>query len=149
MLVKSAWPIAAAALNNGAEVKPLLIVGCDPYVERYLTQQGDTRTITENFDVRIVSSYNKNMRGKIYLGLGDSRAYNSNVPCATHNGNMGWKPEITVSTPMTQNGAQSFRISVSPSFRHVQNVPALGYIVVKNIDKVIARNVAVATNEVP
>lgn len=148
LLVETAWPVAAAALNNGTAVKPLLIVGTDPYIERYLTQQGDNRTITEHFDVRIVSSWNKDVRGKVFLALGDSRAYNSNVVSPLHNGNMGWKPEITVATPITQGGAHSHRISVSPVFRHVDNVPALGVITVTNIDKVIGKSVAVPTHEI-
>lgn len=148
MVTESGFSVAQEAMNGGVPSRPLLIIGTDPTIHRYLTQQGDLRTIGDNFDCRIESTININVRGKIYLALGEATAYNSNVPAPLHNGNMAWKPEVTVSMPMVTNGAQSHQLTVNPSFRHVQNLPVMGYLTVANIEQVIGKNVAVRTHEV-
>lgn len=131
---------------DGAAPKPLVIVGTDPVIARYLTLTGDLRTLGDRFDVKVVETLDSRVTGQIFIGFGTEQSFNSGVASPLHNGNMAWKPELTVSLPITRNGAISHELTVYPSFRHVQNLPVLGHITVTNIENVIASKVTVNTS---
>lgn len=147
LYVASGYKAAADALYDGSAPKPMLIVGVDQILERYLTINGDTRLVGENMDYKLVSTQDSRMHGKIFFSFGMESTYNSGVPNPLHFGAMPWKPELALNMPMVRNGAQSFELTVQPSFRHVNNLPILGVITVKNIEKVIASKVDIYTKE--
>lgn len=139
----SAYKAAADAIFDGASPKPLVIIGTDPILYRYLTISGDTRLLGDAFDFKIVQTLDARMRGKMIMSFGMESAYNSGVPNPLHFGAMAWKPEMTLMMPITRNGAISFELTVSPSYRHIVNLPIMGYITVTGIQEVIAGKVAV------
>lgn len=143
LYVSSAYKPAADAINGGASVKPVILVGCDPYIARYLTLSGDTRTLTEQFDLKIVSTWDQRVRGTMFITIADPAALNSGVPSPLHFGAMAWKPELTVMMPITRNGATSFELTVQPSFRHIENLPVLGVVSVSGIKEAIASKISV------
>jgi hypothetical protein len=145
---KSAYKAAMAAMNGGVEGKPLLLIGADPIIARYLTLMGDTRLAGEGFDVRIVSTLDPRLAGKIFLTLGTEQAYGSGAPHPLHYGAMAWSPEVPLMMPMTRNGAISYELTVSPRFRHITNLPILGEITVSNLTAAMSTKIAVDTNQV-
>ena len=149
LYVSSGYKAAADALYDGAAPKPLLIIGTDPILARYLTLNGDLRLVGETIDYKIVSTLDSRMAGKIVISFGMESSYNSGVPNPLHFGNMAWKPELTLMMPMVRNGSNVMELTVQPSFRHVTNLPIMGAITVTNIDKVIAAKVAIYTDEQP
>ncbi|WP_144106758.1 hypothetical protein [Paraburkholderia sp. BCC1886] len=143
LYVQSGYKAGADALAGGVAPVPTVIIGTDPYIARYLMVTGDLRTLGGQFDVKIVSTLNKRMSGKIVLSFGDFSAERAGVPNPLHFGNMAWKPEMTVVLPMIRNGAQSKELTVQPSYLHVTNLPVLGVINVTGISNIAYNKVPV------
>jgi hypothetical protein len=141
MYTGSAYKAAADAIFDGAAPKPMLIIGTDPIIARYLTLTGDTRTLGDSFDFKLVSTLDQRMRGKVIFSFGMENAYSSGVPNPLHFGNMAWKPEMTLVMPIPRNGAISNELTVSPSFRHIVNLPILAYMEINGIEQIIADKV--------
>ena len=141
--VSSEYGPAAEAMYEGQPPKPVIIIGTDPYIARYLQLQGDTRLVGEQFDYKIVQSYDTRMAGQLIFSFGQESSFNSGVPNPLHFGNMAWRPELTLMMPMVRNGAQSMELTVSPSYRHVNNLPVMGVLNVQNISAVLKAKVAV------
>lgn len=143
MITDSGYKVAADAVYDGAAPKPLVIVGTSPTIASYLTLNGDTRTLGDTMDIKIVETYDERIRDQIYIGLGASVNYNSGVPAPLHNGNMAWKPELPIFAPISRNDQISQELTVHPCFRHVQNLPVMGRITVTNLHTVVSSKVAI------
>lgn len=139
----SGYKAAADALAGGISQVPTVIIGTDPYIARYLMVSGDFRTLGNDFNVKVVSTLNQRMTGKIVMSFGDFSAGTEGVPNPMHFGNMAWKPELTLVLPLHRNGANSKELTVQPSFLHVTNLPILAMLDVKGIDAVAAAKVPV------
>lgn len=127
---------ALSALSGGAEETASVIVGTDPVLERHLIVGGDTRTFGEAFkDFAIVSSYDRRMRGTIFVTLSHKGA---NAPDPLTFGCMAWMPELTSAVDMTRNGALSREVMVQPRKLHVPLLPILAKVTVKNLSAVLA-----------
>lgn len=148
MFAQSQMKNALDSQYEGAAPKPTLIVGADQYVFRYLTQVGDTRAVSEFMDMRPVMTTNKTMDGLIYLAFGLEVAYTSGAPTAMHFGNMAWRPEAVLAMPLQRQGAITHEMTVSPSFRHIVNVPVLARLKVKGIEDIIADKATLKVNPV-
>lgn len=139
--VQSGYGPAAEAMYEGQPPKPVVIIGTDPVLYRYLQLTGDLRLVGDMFDYKIVMSFDSRLAGKIVFSFGNEASFNSGVPDPLHFGNMAWRPELTVMLPMVRNGAQTMELTVQPSFRHVNNLPILCVLNVSNIDNVIGGKV--------
>jgi hypothetical protein len=146
----SGYKAAATAINGGVDKNPTVIIGTDIVLAKYLQIMGDTRLFGPEFDVKIVSTMNKNMIGKIIFAFGEF-GEKDGVPNPLHFGNMAWKPEVATVLPIARGGQTSKELTVQPSFRHVVNTPIMGVLNVKGIQDVVASKVAleVATVAVP
>lgn len=142
MWTLSAYGPADEAVTGSAG-KPLMLIGCDTDVYRYLSIDGDTRLLGDQFDVRLVTTYNKDMKGKIYMTFGKAEALGSGVPHPLHFGTMFWCPEVTVMAPIQRNGQTSYELTTSPRFRHVGLLPILAKISVSGITETIDSKIAV------
>lgn len=139
------YKAAADMMAGGVATKPTVIVGTDPVIAAYLNVVGDTRTLGNEFDVKVVSTLNKNMRGKIIMSFGQFDTADG-VPNPLHFGNAAWKPEITAILPLHRGGANSKEVIVQPSYLHVVNLPVMASVTVTNLDKVAGGKVNVNTS---
>jgi hypothetical protein len=139
----SGYKAAADALAGGVSQVPTIVIGTDPVLSRYLTVTGDLRTLGNDFNVRIVSTLNKRMTGKIVMSFGEFGAGKEGVPNPMHFGNMAWKPELTLVLPLHRNGANSKELTVQPSFLHVTNLPIMASLDVVGIKDIVASKVSV------
>ena len=146
LFVSSGFGPAAEAMYEGAPPKPVVIIGTDPTIYRYLTLTGDLRYMGDMFDYKIVMSYDLRMANQLVFSFGFEASFNSGVPNPLHFGNMGWKPELTLMMPMVRNGAQAMELTVQPSYRHVNNLPIMGVLNILNIQTVIGGKVSVDVN---
>lgn len=144
--VKSGYQAACEALFDGTMPKPLLIIGTDPILMRYLTLNGDMRLLGEYFDYKLVSTLDSRMTGKLIMSFGMESSYNSGVPNPMHFGSMAWKPELTLMMPSFRNGANVMEMTVSPSFRHIVNLPIMMTLEVTGIESIIADKAVVYTS---
>lgn len=141
------YKAAADALAGGIAPKPTVIIATDPVIANYLLVNGDFRTLGNDFDVKIVSSLDTRVYGKMFVTFGQFGEGKEGQPNPMHFGNMGWKPELTIVLPMTRNGQISKELTVQPAFVHVVNLPVLGVFTVNGIEKVIDAKVNVNTAE--
>jgi hypothetical protein len=148
LFVASGYGPALEAMYEGTPPKVTIIIGCDPILHRYLTLNGDTRLTGDQFDYKIVPSYDQRMVNQIVFSFGLESSFNSGVVNPLHFGNMGWKPELTLMLPMVRNGNQVMELTVQPSYRHVTNLPIMGTLTVTNVDTVIGGKVAIQNHPV-
>lgn len=128
---------ASDALHGGIAPKPTVIIATDIVIAGYLQVVSDFRTLGNEFDVKIVSTTNKLMKGKIIVTFGVFGEGKENAPNPLHFGTMAWKPELTLILPTVRNGSNAREISVAPSFRHVVHLPAMCSIDVEGISEVV------------
>jgi hypothetical protein len=146
---ESAFKPAMESLSGGMGApKPLVIIGTDPTIHRYLTLAGDTRTLGDGFEFKVVSTLDPRMAGKIIVSFGTEQAYGSGDYHPLHHGSMSWSPEVPVMMPMTRNGRLSYELTVSPRFRHVTHLYVMGQVTVTNITAAMSTKIAVDTNQV-
>jgi hypothetical protein len=145
----SGYKPAADALNGGVAQTPTVIIGTDPVLARYLSITGDPRLLGgDSFNVKIVSSLDIRVIGKIFVTFGAAEGATSGTPNPMQFGNMAWKPELTMVLPLHRNGANSKELTVQPSFLHITNLPVLGVINVTGLAELASAKTSIDFNEV-
>lgn len=139
---------AADALAGGQAPKPVVLIGTDPYIARYLMVTGDLRLLADSFDVRIESSWNLQMAGKIFVSFGVPQAGRDGTPHPLHFGTMFYKSELVLVLPLHRNGGNSKELTVQPSFIHVNNLPILIEYDVTGITPAATSKIAIDFNAV-
>lgn len=137
---------AADAMYGGVSPTPTIIVGTDQVLARYLMVEGDFRTIGPDFNIKLVSTADQRMHGRIAVAFGYFDDGGENKSNALHFGNMAWKPELTLVLPIARNGQISKELTVQPSFLHTVNCPIISMIEVTNVPDVIASNVPITAS---
>jgi hypothetical protein len=132
----SQYKAAADALYGGVAPTPTVIIGTDPVLARYLTVTGDLRTVGGNFEVRVVSTLDYRVSGKIFISFGVFDENRNTQPNPLNFGNMAWAPEVTVSLPISRTGQISKETAVQPRFLHVVNCPVMTVLEVINVPDV-------------
>jgi len=135
----SEYQPAANALFGGEAPLPEVIVGTDPVTARYLMVTGDLRTLSNNFNVRIVQTLDERVKGKLFITFGNFNEGSSGTPDPLHFGMMVWKPELTVVLPITRENKTSKELTVQPNQLHIPNLPVMTVIEVKNIPDVLGK----------
>lgn len=144
----SGYKAAADAQSGGMSKTPTVIIGTDPVLSRYLMVEGDLRTLGSDFDVRIVTTLDSRMSGRIAMAFGVFDGSSENTPNALTFGNMAWKPELTLVLPISRGGQTSKELTVQPSFLHVVNTPIMGMIEVTNVPAVAVAQIPLYTKVV-
>lgn len=144
----SGYKAAADALNGGVAQTPTVIIATDPVLARYLMVTGDPRLLGEHFNVKIVSSLDVRVNGKIFVTFGAPEGQGDGVPNPLHFGNMAWKPELTLVLPLHRNGANSKELTVQPSFQHITNLPILGELVVTGLPELVSSKTSIDFHQI-
>lgn len=133
----SEYKAAADALAGGLAPVPVVNIGTDPVLARYLTVTGDLRTLGGEFECRIVSTLDRRVAGKIFLTFGVYDENRNVAPNPLNFGNMAWSPELTLTVPITRNGGISKETAVQPRFRFLVNCPIMAVLDVTGIQDVL------------
>lgn len=139
MYRSSEYKAASAVLTGNTGFKPTVIIGTDTVLYNYLMADGDLRTLGETFDVRIVSTLDSRVSGKIFMSFGvfDSSRNTSINPLSF--GNMLWSPELTVVMPVSRDGQVSKELVVVPRFLHNVNLPVMTVLNVTGLPQVTGK----------
>ncbi len=123
--------------SGGSGDMPMVLIGTDQRLSRYLQIEGDLRTIGGGFDqYKVVESSNHRMDGRMFITLVPKNVPEG-VPHPFSFGWMAWKPEVAVVLPIHRNGANNKELIVQPSYRHVSNLPFLIEVVVTGIPETV------------
>ena len=125
MFRDSEYKAAADALAGGIAPTPVVIIGTDPVIARYLNVTGDLRTLGGEFDVRIVSTLDNRVAGKIFISFGTFDESRNVAPNPLNFGNLVWAPELVLTANISRNGQISKETVVQPKFRFIVNLPIL------------------------
>lgn len=139
MYRSSEYKAAAAVLTGNTGFKPTVIVGTDPVIYNYLQSDGDLRTLGETFDVRIVSTLDYRVTGKIFLSFGVFDSARNTGINPLNFGNMLWSPELTVVMPVSRDGQVSKELIVAPRFLHTVNLPMMTMLEVSGLPEVTGK----------
>jgi hypothetical protein len=143
----SEYKAAADALSGGIAPVPVVTIGTDPVISRYLTVSGDLRTLGNDFDVRIVSTLDRRVKGKIFITFGVFDETRNTTPNPLNFGNMVWAPELVLTANISRGGTISKETVVQPRYLFVTHLPIMTELTISNIPDVIGR-VAIRTHQV-
>lgn len=137
----SEYKAAADALAGGIAPVPEVIIGTDPITARYINVTGDLRTLGGEFNVRIVSTLDIRMQGKIIMVFGVMDESRNTQPNPLNFGNMIWAPELVLTANLSRGNTYSRETVVQPKYTFCVHCPIMG---VMEID-----GIADALNKVP
>ena len=120
-------------LSGGVSTKPTLIIATDPYIANYLMIDGELRLAGPRFEYRVVASYNKNMRGKIFLTFGVMDENRNTAVNPLNFGNFFYSAELVTVINQSRGETISNETTVTPRYKFQVNLPVLGYIEVTNL----------------
>lgn len=144
----SGYKPASEALAGGATQMPTVVIATDQYLERYIMVTGEMRTLGNTFNVKVVSTPNIRMEGKIFVTFLAPNA-EEGVPSPLSFGNMAWSPELALVLPIHRGGANNKELTVQPSYRHITNLPVLAEFFVEGITEVISNKVSLSVQNHP
>lgn len=119
--------------------KPTLIVGVDPNIKRLLVKDKDVITLGNMFDVRVVSSFDKRVAGKIILSFGIFDSQRNSVPNVLNYGYTATSAAIVYDLVRDTNNTTNREITSMPRFTHYTNIPVIGQITVTGIEAVFGK----------
>jgi hypothetical protein len=143
----SEYKAAADALAGGIAPVPTVVIGTDPVLARYLTVTGDLRTLGGEFDVRIVSTLDNRVQGKIFISFGVFNEQRNTLVHPLNFGNMFWAPELVLTANISRGNTISKETVVQPRYLFVTHTPVMSVIEVDNVPDVLGK-VAVAFHNV-
>jgi hypothetical protein len=133
----SEYKAASDALNGGISPVPTVIIGTDPVLARYLNVTGDLRTLGGEFDVRIVSTLDYRMQGKIFMTFGVFNEQRNTAPNPLNFGNMVWGPELVMTANLSRGNTYSKETVVQPRYAFVTHLPVMTTLIVNNLPSVL------------
>lgn len=124
----------------GVTGNPTILIGTDPYTSRFIFVPGDTRTMGPDFAFKVVTTPDERFQGNVVVAFGYPDLFKGEINPA-HFGNMLWASETVLVLQMNRSGDAQKETTVQPRFRHIINVPVLGWLIVKGLPEVIAMRV--------
>ena len=137
MYVNSEYQAAAAAL--GQQGPGTVIIATDPIIHRYIMVDGDLRTLTEKFNVKVVSTLDRRMTGKVFVTFGVFDENRNQAPNILNWGNLVWAPEVVMSASVPRGESMSKETIVQPRYRFVMHLPVATMLQFSNIPDVLQR----------
>lgn len=133
----SEYKAAADAFAGGLGPVPTVIIGTDPVIARYLNVTGDLRTLGGEFDVRIVSTLDNRVAGKVFITFGCFDEDRNVAPNPLNFGNMAWGPELVLTANISRGNTISKETVVQPKYLFVTHLPVMTMLTVDNIPDVV------------
>lgn len=120
---RSEFQAAADQKFGGVAPKPTVVLLTDVVTASYITIPGDTRTMGDHFDFRVVTMLDHRLDGKIiavfnYLDGSQNAGVNE-----LNFGNCIWSAEQVFAANMTIDGQTFHRASVQPRYRFINHAP--------------------------
>lgn len=141
----SGYQAALDAMTGNSGEKPIVLIGTDSVLAKYLLVEGDTRTLGIGLDSQVVVSQDKRVYGRIFITL--TRANQTGADPLSF-GQFAWIPELASTVQVSRNGATTKEVMVQPRGLHIVNLPLLANLEITNLDKVVTKTIVYQTKEV-
>lgn len=137
---------AADLLAGGEAQLPVVVVGGDLELIRWLQLDGEFSTIGRNFSVKVVGSPARRMKGLLYVTFDQPGAVDGAWNPLGF-GHMLYRPECVFTLPAARQGTNIRELTVAPSYVHVPNMPILMKVEIRGIQDVIASKVTINVSQ--
>lgn len=140
MYTESQYGTVLEMVTGSPDMKPTIVIGCDPITERYLNIAGDTRLLGDKFDVQIVSTYDDRMYDNaadertLYMSF--TRKQPGHLDCAGF-GTFAIIPEMMQKITMDRDGTTYTQDRVIPRQMHVPVLPCAVKMTIKNLSAAV------------
>lgn len=137
MYVQSNYGIAKSIIPSSSAAKTQVVIGTDTRISQLLTN-GDlygnpSINIGNQFEVKIVSTMNPMVAGKMYMTFGDNTATKNEKVNPLGFGCTFWSPELSLDVIANRGGSVVRELSTMPRFMHVAQLPIMSIINVTGI----------------
>ena len=139
MDIISNYGAAHRVANNNIPTKKTIIIGTDPRIKHYLAGKEDRLVLSSDLDAVIVSTYNQDIAGKIFITYGVFNNDRSTVVNPLNFGNLVWAPTIATDVIRTIGGSTRRDLMTMPRYCHIVNLPILLEINLSDIENVIGK----------
>ena len=132
----SEYQPAADQLSGGTAPVPTVVLGTDPYIAQYLMYDGELRTLGDQFQLKTVATWNKEMRGKIAITF---HVFDENRNTAVNPlnfANLLWAPESVLAANISRGNTTSKETTAAPRYLHANHCPIGGLLHVSGIPEV-------------
>lgn len=126
MVTESNYGVAFEVIRKGVGGRISVIIGTDVFY-RSLICKDDNKFIIDGTDIeaRVVSTWNNEIKGKIYVTFGIFDESSNQVVNPLNFGNCIWSPTISYEVVKTHGGAVNKELHNNPRFIHIINLPIL------------------------
>lgn len=137
MYIGSNYGIAKSIIPASSSAKTLVVIGTDTRISQLLTN-GDmfgnpSINIGDQFEVKIVTTMNPLIAGKIFITFGDNTPTKNEKVNPLGFGCTFWSPELSLDVVANRGGSIVRELSTMPRFLHVAQLPILSVINVSGI----------------
>ena len=139
MDIDSNYGAAHRVANNNIPTVKTIIIGTDPRIKHYLAGKEDRLVLSSDLDAVIVSTYNQDIAGKIFITYGVFNNDRSTVVNPLNFGNLVWAPTIATDVIRTIGGSTRRDLMTMPRYCHIVNLPILLEINLSDIENVIGK----------
>lgn len=139
MYRESEYKAGASLLTGNVGFKPTVIIGTDVVTYNYISNDGDLRTLGDSFDLKIVSTLDDRISGRIFISFGVFDSTRNTAINPLNFGNLLYSPEMTVVMPVSRDGQTSKELIVTPRFVHINNFPGLTVLDIVNLPSVTGK----------
>lgn len=140
----SGYQAALDALTGCSGERPIVLVGTDPVISKYLWVEGDTRTLGIGLQSEVVFSLDARVYNKIFVTLTRASQVGADPLCF---GQFAWVPELAATVQVSRGGATTKEAIVQPRSRHITNLPILIEIDVSGLKEAVADTTVYKTYE--
>lgn len=133
MYRNSEYQPAADQLTGGTAPVPTVVIATDPYIARYLMIPGELRLGGPEFQVKLVSSWNKYMRGKIAIVFTVMDENRNTAINPLNFANLLWAPESVLAANISRGNTTSKETTAMPRYLFINNCPIMGWMNVTGI----------------
>ena len=138
MISSSGYLHALQTYYGSNPPNPTVIVATDGEIASWLrTDDGLVSTVAGAYDLKVVSTTDLRMSGRMVVTLGIFDANRNSTPNPLNFGFCEWVPEVTVVVPISRNGSVSKELAVDPRFKHVATLPVMADYKVTNFSSVL------------
>ena len=134
MFIESNYAIAKKVLNGGVEGKTTVLIGTDTKTAQYLTNGADTISLGKEFDVKIATTQNPLVKGKLFISFGDNSSTRNEKVNPLGFGVCFWSPELSLDVVANRGGSIVRELSTLPRFLHVAQLPIMTVINVTGVE---------------
>lgn len=140
LIVNSEYLPVVRSYGADENFKPKVVVGTDQILYSYLSTAFAEEVEHEEYTIEFQPTMNETMRGVVYIGITDpTNDATDGIIKPSVWGNFIHSPEMVSRLPKSRGNTTSNYLTSTPRYRHIVNVPVLGRITVKNVQKLADR----------